>query len=430
MDFTDSIWPILQKRCLECHGITKQSGGLRLDNLAAVKNGGASGQPLLAADGELVRRITLTEPGRMPPEGPPLSETEVQNIKDWITQGARWSEQTTNGVGIPGSDTPLAKLTDWFEVATRHTRWFFIAFLVFAMGTLLVERKKKNGDGSGLLNRIRGSHYLAITLGLALGAMWHHHRMCDSESQTKIDTLESQLVDLANPEVMSGGDEFGPVPRRPQHPPRLGGEYYRGNDERDPRLFNGGFYRTAAFRVFLTNEAGTRLQIGDKLPTGPLFIDFELDRSAGTTIGHYTDHSTSTIYLSRQAGNAIAIDEPVQVEVVEPDWKWRARYRISDSTDHDVIGRVFVYCSASVTEKKISGSRHYGIQYNIRVESGRIAEGSEIWMGSLFQTLNVVQTPVGKIPVDEWFDFRPIPEIVGKNTDDPELLGLGKSDGH
>src|SRR5262249_22020177 len=43
---------------------------------------------------------------------------------------------------------------------------------------------------------------------------------------------------------------------RPKHPPRMSGEYYRGNDERNAALFNGGFYRTCTLRVGLVQPDG------------------------------------------------------------------------------------------------------------------------------------------------------------------------------
>ena len=45
-------------------------------------------------------------------------------------------------------------------------------------------------------------------------------------------------------------------------------------------------------------------------------------------------------------------------------------------------------------------------------------------MGCVFVLSNMVVPPAGTIPLHEWFDFRPIPEIVGDNTTDPELLGI------
>ena len=72
-----------------------------------------------------------------------------------------------------------------------------------------------------------------------------------------------------------------------------------------------------------------------------------------------------------------------------------------------------------------TGQCHYGIQYDLVIKDGKLADGSDLWMGSLFWTpkLEVPQAP-GKIPLVEWFDYRPIPAITGENTKDPKLLGV------
>lgn len=429
VDFQAAIWPILRDRCVACHGAEQQQGDLRLDTVAGLKKGGASGKSLLK--GELVRRVSTDGPGSMPLDGPRLSDAEIATIRQWIAEGARWPANAGAERLVP--ESPLKKPAEWLHSVTRHTRWFFIAAICFGVVILWIERKKKRvGADSNASEHgaVGGAHYLVVLLGLAVGGLWRHHQLATEENLRTIDSLEKQLVDLANPQATLGGDEFGPVPRRPGHPPRLGGEYYRGNDERDERLFNGGFYRTAAFRVFLVDGTGKRLETGSPVPTDGVFLDFELDRSQGTSAGHFTDHSISSIFLSRQAGNAVAIDDPVPVEVVEPDWKWRARYKLPAATQSGrLAGRVYVYCSASVEDGTIRGSRHYGITYAIQIAGGVITDDSEIWMGSLFQTENVVQTPPGRIPVTEWFDFRPIPEIVGENSKDPQLLGLENPDG-
>ena len=70
------------------------------------------------------------------------------------------------------------------------------------------------------------------------------------------------------------------------------------------------------------------------------------------------------------------------------------------------------------------GQPHYGIRCDITVREGRIDAASEMWMGATFVTSNVVIPQDGKIPLREWFDFVPIPEITQENSKDPDLLGI------
>ena len=94
VDFVRQIRPLLQKRCVECHGAEAQEGGLRLDVRSVALEGGDSGYAIVpgkAAEGALIQRVTSNDPElRMPPEGDPLSEAEVALLKRWIEQGAEW----------------------------------------------------------------------------------------------------------------------------------------------------------------------------------------------------------------------------------------------------------------------------------------------------------------------------------------------------
>lgn len=90
--YLKSIKPVLQSRCLACHGVLKQEGNLRLDTAASMKKGGDSGigiKPGDAAASELIRRITSTDDSdRMPPEGEPLKPEEIAEITRWVSDGA------------------------------------------------------------------------------------------------------------------------------------------------------------------------------------------------------------------------------------------------------------------------------------------------------------------------------------------------------
>ncbi len=94
VDFVRQIKPLLQKRCVECHGAETQEGGLRLDVRSVALEGGDSGYAIVpgrSADGALIERVTSNDPElRMPPEGDRLTEAEVALLKRWIEQGADW----------------------------------------------------------------------------------------------------------------------------------------------------------------------------------------------------------------------------------------------------------------------------------------------------------------------------------------------------
>ena len=94
-DFHREVRPILESTCVECHGIEKQKGGLRLDTLAYAQKGGDSGPALVAGnleDSLLLDRIFLPadDDEIMPPENGPLSPAQQDILKRWIKTGGHW----------------------------------------------------------------------------------------------------------------------------------------------------------------------------------------------------------------------------------------------------------------------------------------------------------------------------------------------------
>jgi hypothetical protein len=97
VDFNTQIKPILNKNCIACHGGVKKAEGFsvlfRHEALAATKSGKPAIIPGHADDSEMIRRLTLQDPEqRMPLDAPPLKEEEVELLRKWIDQGAKWGD--------------------------------------------------------------------------------------------------------------------------------------------------------------------------------------------------------------------------------------------------------------------------------------------------------------------------------------------------
>ena len=113
VDFGGPIESIMKRRCTECHGISKKSGGLRLDTYDFVIKGSRKGPVVLpgkAAESKVVLRVLAEGKKKMPPpdEGDPLTEEEVVLLKRWIDEGAHPPAATTKKREIVFRPLPAA----------------------------------------------------------------------------------------------------------------------------------------------------------------------------------------------------------------------------------------------------------------------------------------------------------------------------------
>lgn len=89
--FTKDVVPIFQRRCQNCHGVGDR-GGLKLDTLDNVLQGGAKGEIVIRGNPDQSRLVQFIEGRlmpRMPVGGAPLTRPEIALIRAWIQQGAR-----------------------------------------------------------------------------------------------------------------------------------------------------------------------------------------------------------------------------------------------------------------------------------------------------------------------------------------------------
>jgi hypothetical protein len=92
VDFQRHIQPILSMHCLKCHGMDDPAGGLCLVTRDSAISSGA----IDTEQGEhsaLLERVTSQDDSlRMPPDGEPLNEVQIELLRRWIVQGANWPE--------------------------------------------------------------------------------------------------------------------------------------------------------------------------------------------------------------------------------------------------------------------------------------------------------------------------------------------------
>ncbi len=96
IDFVSEIYPIFEQRCQGCHGAAQQMGEFRLDSRVVALDGGVSGPNILpgaSAESPLFQRVAgIGDLNPMPMAGDKLPEAEIDLIRSWIDQGAKWPD--------------------------------------------------------------------------------------------------------------------------------------------------------------------------------------------------------------------------------------------------------------------------------------------------------------------------------------------------
>jgi hypothetical protein len=118
VDFVADIHPILQAKCLACHGERLKLSQLDLRTRESAIQGGAHGPSLVPGNAEqsqIYRHVAGLETPAMPMRGEPLTGIEVAAIKRWIEEGATWpvSAATMAAAGAPAitafEDRPITE---------------------------------------------------------------------------------------------------------------------------------------------------------------------------------------------------------------------------------------------------------------------------------------------------------------------------------
>ena len=110
VDFSTQVKPILNNKCISCHGGVKKQAGFSLlfrsEALANTESGKPAIVPGEPGKSEMIRRLHLKDPEeRMPYKKEPLSDAEIDILTRWIKQGAKWGEHwaymPVNAVEVP-----------------------------------------------------------------------------------------------------------------------------------------------------------------------------------------------------------------------------------------------------------------------------------------------------------------------------------------
>jgi hypothetical protein len=115
--YRDVVAPIMQAKCVSCHGEEKKKGKLQLHDFAAILKGGGDGAttviPKNSKDSLLLVRANLPadDDEHMPPsDEPQLTKEEIAVLKWWIDSGASEKDTVTASKPTPEVEGALAVL--------------------------------------------------------------------------------------------------------------------------------------------------------------------------------------------------------------------------------------------------------------------------------------------------------------------------------
>ena len=117
VDFNTQIKPIINKKCISCHGGVKKTAGFSFlfeeEALGNTDEGSPAIIPGNSKKSRLIQRLHETDLElRMPFEKPALSKQEISLFTKWIDQGAKWG---THWAYIPPKKSKLPKVDKKFQ---------------------------------------------------------------------------------------------------------------------------------------------------------------------------------------------------------------------------------------------------------------------------------------------------------------------------
>lgn len=84
VNFVRDVQPILELRCVRCHGAESAQRNLRLHRKDRAM------MVIVPKKPEESRLYLAAKSGFMPPGGPKLPDAEIETLRKWIAEGAHW----------------------------------------------------------------------------------------------------------------------------------------------------------------------------------------------------------------------------------------------------------------------------------------------------------------------------------------------------
>lgn len=269
---------------------------------------------------------------------------------------------------------------------------------------------------------------MAIGLLFVAGlSWWRAETLSDElESTSRELELERWKALIHNNTYYDFGDP--PRPVRPPVEPRLEATFYRGNDERNERLFNGGNYLTSYLDLAIVDDGGQPIEYGQDVEKTPLALRFQIRRGPNTPDFFWSDEILGSIFLTANGDPFLGYEAPVadrrDLETLEPMARWQAHYplgRIFGRGEEQIETVIYVADAWLENGRMIGASFHYGIEVRLAFVDGVVQPASEVYMGALFRPR---KSPLWRVPPEEWLSHEPLLPLPEPQGDDPETLGI------
>jgi hypothetical protein len=88
VSFANDVMPIIESRCINCHGGQRVEKGLKLGSYADVMAGSENGPVVVPGDSTNSQLVELIVNQKMPKRGPKLTPPQIQTITEWVDAGA------------------------------------------------------------------------------------------------------------------------------------------------------------------------------------------------------------------------------------------------------------------------------------------------------------------------------------------------------
>jgi uncharacterized membrane protein len=88
VSYSRDIYPLVERRCIKCHGGEFPSEGLSMESYQSLMSGSQNGQVIVAGDANNSLIIEKIESGEMPKRASNLTAEQIELIRQWINEGA------------------------------------------------------------------------------------------------------------------------------------------------------------------------------------------------------------------------------------------------------------------------------------------------------------------------------------------------------